>query len=428
MLALSAAWLGLRPLALAGTLRVRTVWAIGALWCAPLVAGPPLFSWDVYAYLAQGTIAHLGLNPYTHGPGVLGHLGRADVLAGVDPFWWNTRSVYGPLFLLAMRGSVSISGSNLILGVMLDRLLELVGIVLVAVFVPRLAAAAGTDRSRAMWLVLLNPIVLFELVSGGHNDALMVGLLVAAVAVTVEGRPLVGVAVCATAAVVKLPAAAGVLFITAAWLKTASTRSEQMRILAGSGMAAAGTTAAISAAAGFGFGWISTSPFSAPHGLRLAMAPATAFGSTMASALHSVGVGVSAHGLESALGVAAFAGVTVLGMILLSRVRFEDLAGCLGLFLLAAAIAAPWPWPWYLSWGLVLVAVWPATHRSWAAPVAFAMAPLLVKPDGNVLLPLSSAPLVAAGYAVIAGAVWLWWSGGQRDMAADVPPPTLVSH
>jgi hypothetical protein len=36
MLALSAAWLGLRPLALAGTLRVRTVWAIGALWCAPL--------------------------------------------------------------------------------------------------------------------------------------------------------------------------------------------------------------------------------------------------------------------------------------------------------------------------------------------------------------------------------------------------------
>ncbi|HEY0805245.1 MAG TPA: polyprenol phosphomannose-dependent alpha 1,6 mannosyltransferase MptB, partial [Pseudonocardiaceae bacterium] len=37
-------------------------------WTAPLLIVPPMFSRDVYSYLAQSKIAALGLNPYVLGP------------------------------------------------------------------------------------------------------------------------------------------------------------------------------------------------------------------------------------------------------------------------------------------------------------------------------------------------------------------------
>ena len=65
----------------------------------------------------------------------------------------------------------------------------------------------------ALWLGALSPLALFSFVSSGHNDALMVGLLVAGVTLAVEGRLLAGLVLCALAATVKLPAAAAVVFL-----------------------------------------------------------------------------------------------------------------------------------------------------------------------------------------------------------------------
>ena len=44
---------------------------VGA-WSVPLVLGAPLYSRDVYSYVAQGRMAQLGINPYLHGPLSLG--------------------------------------------------------------------------------------------------------------------------------------------------------------------------------------------------------------------------------------------------------------------------------------------------------------------------------------------------------------------
>ena len=49
------------------------------------------------------------------------------------------------------------------------------------VFLPRLARHLGTDPGVALWLGALSPLALFSFVASGHNDALMVGLLVAGV-------------------------------------------------------------------------------------------------------------------------------------------------------------------------------------------------------------------------------------------------------
>ena len=89
------AWLALGRLAIT----TRQLRIVGAAWCLPLLLTAPLFSQDAYSYLAQGTLVHLGIDPYRHAPAVLANVGQAHVLGAVDPFWRHTTAPYGPLFL-----------------------------------------------------------------------------------------------------------------------------------------------------------------------------------------------------------------------------------------------------------------------------------------------------------------------------------------
>ena len=75
-----------------------------ATWVAPLLCTAPLFSRDVYSYLAQGAIFARGLDPYRLGPALA--LGIDDPLVRPIPdLWRNTPAPYGPLFLEIGRAS-----------------------------------------------------------------------------------------------------------------------------------------------------------------------------------------------------------------------------------------------------------------------------------------------------------------------------------
>src|SRR5918912_367947 len=45
----------------------RALLAVLAVWAAPLLLAPPLFSRDVYSYLAQGAMADAHMDVYAHG-------------------------------------------------------------------------------------------------------------------------------------------------------------------------------------------------------------------------------------------------------------------------------------------------------------------------------------------------------------------------
>jgi alpha-1,6-mannosyltransferase len=390
MAVLSIAWLGLgRDLA-----PLRALWLVGAVWCLPLLVAPALFSRDVYSYLAQGTILHLGLSPYHHAPAALGP-GR--LLSAVDPFWRHTTAPYGPLFL----GLASpLAGANLIVSVVLLRLLEVAAVVLLGYLVPRLARTLGADPARALWLVAFSPLVLLELIVPAHNDALMAALMLAGVMLALERRPLAGVVVCALAAAIKLPAAAGIPFIVLGWARAQPTVAARVRLLTGATAAVVAVVLLLSAIPGVGFGWLSSSLFSTPQRVRLAITPATALGYTGAALLRDAGVAVSARHLEAALGVVAFALVGLYAVALLVRTRPERIPRHVGLLLVAAAFGGPAAWPWYFIWGLALLAASPDAQRArWLAP-AIAASAFLVKPNGVLALPLQSAPAVLVVYAV----------------------------
>ncbi len=408
--ALSAAWFGIgRRLEREPGTRPVELWVVGAFWCLPLAFGSALFSNDMYSYLAQGTILHLGLDPYRDAPLMLGHLGRTHLLDAVSPFWRATTAPYGPLFLGLVSVIAGATGSHLVAGILFVRLLEIAGVVLLAVFVPRLAGTFGADPCRATWLVVVSPLVLLELVAAGHNDALMAGLMVAGVTLARERRPLLGIALCALAATIKVPAGVAVLFILVSWARSLPTRPAKIRFSIEAVAIAAAVAGAVSATTGLGLGWISTTLLSTPGKVRLAITPVTALGWTVARIFHAMGVRVSATGLESGFVDVALAATAVLGVVLLWRARLDNFVLYLGIVLLAAAFGGPAAWPWYFCWGLVLLAAWPAVQQSRLLPIAVAASVLLVKPDGILALPLPTAPACLAFYIALGGIIAYRW-------------------
>lgn len=190
LLVLTVAWWRL-----GGTLHrpghpVPTRWllATGALWAAPLLFAPPLGSRDVYAYACQGALWLDGVDPYAVGVAD----GGCAWTDSVPSLWWHTTTPYGPLAIALAGGVVAlarlaVSGPDdrLLVAIFLFRAVAMLGALLVARYLPRLARAVGAPASAAVWLALLSPLTAVHLVGGAHNDALMVGLVVAALALAV---------------------------------------------------------------------------------------------------------------------------------------------------------------------------------------------------------------------------------------------------
>ena len=261
---------------------------------------------------------------------------------------------------------------------------------------------------------VISPLVLVELIAAGHNDALMAGLMVAGVALARQRHPLVGVALCALAATIKVPAGLGVLFILVSWARDLSTMREKVRFVVAALLIAFGVGAAVSAMTGLGVGWVSTTLLSTPGKVHLAITPVTAFGWSLAKLLHAAGAMVSMSGFESGFEDAALLATAVLGVVLLWRARSDTFVLYLGVVLLAAALGGPAAWPWYFCWGLVLVSAWPTVQQSRLLPIALAISVLAVKPDGILILPLQAAPACAVFYLALVVLVTYRWRGRRR--------------
>ena len=183
---------------------------------------------------------------------------------------------------------------------------------------------------------------------------------------------------------------------------------------------------------GSGFSWLTTSVFSTPAKVHLAITPSTAVGWTVAGLLRDAGVAVGHRTVASAFGVVTLAITVISGALLLWRVRVPKVALYLGLLLLIAAACGPAAWPWYFTWGLVLLAGCPGWQRSVALATGAVVGVFLIKPNGILVLPVQSSPAVLAAYALLG---WVAWrsrhrlagaaprAGADSDRDADAPAP-----
>ncbi|MGP0032570.1 MAG: polyprenol phosphomannose-dependent alpha 1,6 mannosyltransferase MptB [Acidimicrobiales bacterium] len=379
----------------------RRLLGVAGAWALPLLVAPPLFSRDVYAYAALGQLSSRGVDPYRHGPAWLGH---ASFLRFVDPLWRHAPAPYGPLFLDLGRLDAALAGNSVFAAVAGYRLVALAGVLLVALSVPVIARCVGQPPSLALVLAVLNPLVLLTLVGGAHNDALMLGLMVAGVAAACRRHPVAGIALCALAAEVKVPGALGIVFIGWAWAGPGALPRRRGGYVALSVLLGGAVMAAVSLASGLGWGWLSG--LSDPGTVVSWLDPATALGLAASHALHLAGLGPHrdlAVAAGRALALLAAGAVTV---VMLVRSDRDGLPRALGVSLLALVLLGPVVWPWYETWGLVFLAL---VARRWARRTVLVLSTVgcfATVPAHVTLTPHEGLAMGAVLVPLVLAAVW----------------------
>ncbi len=294
---------------------------------APL-AGPTLLSTDAWTYWMYGRVgAELGGNPYGDPPS-----GYPDDVAysSMGSSWRNTTSLYGPLFTLPSELEARVVGDDPDTAAWLYRAVAALALLGTA----GLAATLATRPAFAAAFVGWNPLLALHFGGGGHNDALMMLLVVGALVLARRARPgLAGVA---------WVSAVGVKWVAAVFLALwALDRARRREPLGLAGLAAGAFGLVAVATARYGTTWLE-----AFNGLSSQARRTGSIG--LASWLGDLGLGHRA--ILVTIGITTLAAFTWLALQAWRGRPRLGLAGSV------AAIGQGWLNPWYASWGVSLSA------------------------------------------------------------------------
>jgi len=355
-----------------------------------------MFSRDVYSYLAQSEITARGLDPYAIGPA--GALGVDNVLTRTVPnIWRDTPAPYGPLFLWMGRGITYLTGDNIVAGIFLHRLLALAGVAMIVWALPRLARRCGVSAVSALWLGAANPLVLFHLVAGIHNEALMLGLMLAGVELAlraiegadpIRGRPLLlllaGATLIALSSTIKIPSLLALGFVGMALARRWGANLKALVSAAALlGVVAIGVTVFVSVASGLGMGWTQTLDTATEVRSWMSLPTLLGLGTGLVGVLLGLGdhtTAVLSLTRPIAYVIAAFITLRMLLAVLVGRIHP---VGALGVSLGAIVLLFPVVQPWYLLWAVIPLAAW-ATRPVFRVPtIAFSsFVSIILMPNG----------------------------------------------
>jgi hypothetical protein len=356
VLLMLAAWGG--SLALARSLPVRFTLGVVVGLHLVLALAPPLFSADVFGYLAYARLEVVHeTSAYVEPPlampadPVLPLVGLADRV-----------SPYGPLFTIL---SLPLAWLELPTAVWVLK----AGHGLVALAALALVWSSARRLGRAplppVLFVALNPLWLVWAVGGAHNDLLAVLLLLAAIRLALARRDSIWTGAALGGAVtVKLSAGLALPFL----LLGAPARR---RTVAGA-VAAIAVVAGLSVfilepgAAGFAGTAFDHAGFVSLYSLPSALAGL-------------IGLGGVSPGLRAGLGVALAA---VLASAFRSVLRGGDWRAAAGWATLALVGTSTWLYPWYVVWVLPFAALGASARLRWATVVLTALVIAVRLPHG----------------------------------------------
>ncbi|MGO4385406.1 polyprenol phosphomannose-dependent alpha 1,6 mannosyltransferase MptB [Specibacter sp. RAF43] len=338
-----------------------------AWWVGPMMFALPLFSRDSYAYIGQGRLMLQGLNPYTNGISALNNY----FSLGPDTLWTEAPTPYGPLFLWLEQGSVWLANGSPELALVPFRLASLAGVVLLAVYVPRLARLHGFNPHRALWLGVLNPVLLINFVASVHNDSLMLGLVVAGIYYASVKHPIAGILLVTASIAIKPITLIALPFVGLLWAGSQAGWARKFGRWAATLAISMGLLAAMGLVNGLGFGWLGALRTSstvwiwyAPVGLfshiaGFAVGLVGGAGSLAIDVIQNIGQGVSI------LVVVGLAFVTVrpvraggLGPELPQEQRYSHaVVRRMAWAFAAVVVMAPMIQPWYMVWLLVFFTI-----------------------------------------------------------------------
>ncbi|OBJ46314.1 DUF2029 domain-containing protein [Mycolicibacterium mucogenicum] len=415
------AWLALGRRVVDRTATDYTMIATTGFWLAPLLLSVPVFSRDTYSYLAQGALLRDGLDPYLVGPVD----NPNSLLDNVSPIWTTTTAPYGPAFILVAKFVTMIVGDHVVEGTMLLRLCMLPGLVMLIWAAPRVARHVGANSAAALWICVLNPLVIIHLMGGVHNEMLMVGLMMAAIALTFERHPIAGVSLIALAVAVKATAGLALPFMVWVWMRQLRERHPwgQVRAwlaaTAASGVIFTVVFAVVTVAAGVGLGWLTALAGSVKIVNWLTIPTA------VANLIHAIGGLFTTVSFYAVLDVTRIIGIAIIAIslpLLWWRFRHTDREALIGIALVMAVVVlfVPAALPWYYTWPLAIVSALAQSRSAVAAIAGFSTWIMVIfKPDGSHGMYSWLHVILATGCAVAA-----WYSLAHAPEQAERPEST----
>jgi alpha-1,6-mannosyltransferase len=369
----------------------------------------PLFSRDTYSYLAQGALLRDGFDPYVVGP-----IENPNILLdNVSSVWMTTTAPYGPAFILVANFVTMVVGNNTVAGTILLRLCMLPGLALLMWAAPRVARHVGANGAVALWICVLNPLVIIHLMGGVHNEMLMVGLMMAGIALTFAGRHVLGAALIAVAVAVKATAVLALPFMVWVWVRhLGGNRWRAFAIASTTALATfAAVFAVLSGLAGVGLGWLTALSGSVRIINWLTIPTAVA---NVADAFVGSLVPVSFYGVLDVARMIGMGIILVALPLLWWRFRHDDREALQGIAwaMLVVVLFVPAALPWYYTWPLAVVSALAQSPPSLALIAGFSTWVMVIfKPDGSHGMYYWLHVLLATACAVVA-----WYS---LDRAAN---------
>ncbi len=191
---------GLTAVGRGARLPARAVMAFALLAVAVFAVLPPAGSTDSISYAANGRTAAIGHSPYVMTPLQLERsgdpIGRQIPFPEIPSSWATAVSVYGPVATGAEWAAAELGGTSLPRITFWLKLEEALAFCAVIAALDRLLRRDQAMRLRAHLLWSVNPLLLWEIVAGGHVDGLaaVFGLLGVAALRARDGRIGVGAA------------------------------------------------------------------------------------------------------------------------------------------------------------------------------------------------------------------------------------------
>jgi alpha-1,6-mannosyltransferase len=334
------------------------------------------------------------------------------LLDNVSPIWTITTAPYGPVFILVAKIVTMVIGNHVIVGTMLLRLCMLPGLALLIWATPRLAHHLGTNGSIALWICVLNPLVLIHLMGGVHNEMLMVGLMAAGIALTFQRRHGLGVTLVTVGIAVKATAGIALPFLVWVWARHLREQRGYRPVrafVAASALALlifAVVFGILTVVAGVGFGWLTALAGSVKIINWLSVPTAAA------NLIHFLGSGFFAVNFYATLLVTRYIGIGIIVValpVVWWRSRQDDRAALTGMAwaMVIVVLFVPAALPWYYSWPLAVVAPLAQSRRAVALIAGLSTWVMVIfKPDGShgmyswLHFSLATAVAVAAWYAL----------------------------
>ena len=401
-------WLGRRVIQHDVGISEWAMIATTGFWLAPLLLSVPLFSRDTYSYLAQGALLRDGFDPYAVGP----IENQNSLLDNVSPIWTTTTAPYGPAFILVAKFVTMLVGDHVVAGTMLLRLCMLPGLALLIWAAPRVARHVGANGAVALWICVLNPLVIIHLMGGVHNEMLMVGMMMAGIALTFGRHHVSGTALIAVAVAVKATAVLALPFMVWVWtrhLRDDRNHSPPRAFATASAASVAifiAVFAVLSGLAGVGLGWLTALAGSVKI-INWLTVPTAA-----ANLTNAIGGLLFPVNFYAVLQVTRIIGIGVIATslpLLWWRFRHDDRQALTGIAwaMLVVVLFVPAALPWYYTWPLAVVSALAQSRSAIALIAGFSTWIMVIfKPDGShgmyswIHMLLATACALAAWYSL----------------------------